>query len=382
MLYCVCCVVSVVLCCLQPSDGYDVDMFLTVEGDGEPGRDNFDYESMNWGSNVDQIRIEPGMKHFCLSCTMYIAVSGFHAGHYSITAVSQGITQLQMGYAVGGHSNTDALQYYTVRNSDPFAVLSFTLTSISGDADLYITSFLETADGNGDADLVLPTRTVYTWHAVYYGDDSLTIDYTDPHFCSACIYIVGIYGYRNSTFTLLVTEKEDSVVRLVPNRPQVASLADLGEIRYFTAQLSSSAEDITFSLTPLDTGYADMYVQQYNISYYESQVIAGTLQLPDPHYSNTYIGSFVVAVVVVVVVAMNALNFISFEMMSFLFSNSLATTFYDETNMIYIPGPHRERTVFIVAVFALSSVRFSIVATLSQFPITLQVKSNSNLLLI
>jgi hypothetical protein len=104
-----------------------------------------------------------------------------------------------------------------------------------------------------------------------------------------------VYGYRNASFTLLVTESEDTVIRLVTNRPQIASLSDLGEIRYFSTSLHTSADDLTFSLTALDTGFADMYVQQYNQSYYEACIRNNNLKLPNPHDSSTYIGECIYA---------------------------------------------------------------------------------------
>jgi hypothetical protein len=264
-------------------------LYLTIEDHGEPGRDHYDLESVNWGSNMDQITIQPGSQFYCVSCTMYLAVWGYYEGVYSIAATSTGLTQLQIGRAAGGHSSTNSFQYYTFYNSDPFGKISIALTSITGDADLYVTTYKASSDGSSSA--TLPTHSVYTWHAIYFGNDILNIDYTDAKFCSSCVYVIGVYGYRNTTFTLLVTESEDTVVRLVTNRPQIASLGDLGDIRYFSTSLHTSADDITFSLTPLDTGYADMYVQVYNQTYYEACVAHGNLKLPDPHDRRTYLGA-------------------------------------------------------------------------------------------
>lgn len=270
--------------CLQPTDDQDVDLFLTTEDHGEPGRDHNDMESVNWGSNVDQIQIQPSSSIFCQSCTFYLSVWGFYSAHYTLTASSTGITQLQMGRAQGGHSDTNAFQYYTIYMDDPFGILSLVVTSITGDADLYINTY------KTGSTMTLPTREHNTWHAVYYGSDIIRIDYTDPNFCSECVYIVGVYGYRNASFTVMATDTTDTVIRLVTNRPQIASLPSAGNIGYFTATLRTSAEDITFSLTSLDTGYADMYVQAYNSTYYTQCVLNGQLPLPDPNNPRSYLG--------------------------------------------------------------------------------------------
>jgi hypothetical protein len=284
---------AVILFTLTPTNDEDVDLFLNSENHGEPGRDHYDLSSVNWGSNIDQISIQPGSAFYCISCTLFLSVWGYRAAQFSLVASSQGMTQLQMGRATGGHTGTNSFLYYTAYNGDAFGKITIVLTSLSGDADLYVSTFAANPEGSGD--VALPTREHYDWHAIYYGDDIITIDYTDEKFCSACVYVIGVYGYRNASFTLLVTESEDTVIRLVTNRPQIASLSDLGEIRYFSTSLHTSADDLTFSLTALDTGFADMYVQQYNQSYYEACIRNNNLKLPNPHDSSTYIGECIYA---------------------------------------------------------------------------------------
>ena len=43
---------------------------------------------------------------------------------------------------------------------------------------------------------VFPTSYRYTWRSAHVGDDTVVIDYTAPHYCSDCYYVVGVYGYR------------------------------------------------------------------------------------------------------------------------------------------------------------------------------------------
>lgn len=327
--------------CVQPSSSTDVDLYVQFEGGGEPGKDNYAYKSNSWGSVVDQVKVSSGMEHFCLSCTVYVAVYGYSTGGYTITATSQGLPMLQSGHATGDHIDTSAYSYYTFYNPDRFGVVSVILTMVYGDADLYISTY-STAPGvtlfGGRNSLPMPTRESSTWHSLHFGDDSIAIDYLDPDFCYDCVYIVGVYGYRNSSFTLLVTEKQDTVIKMANNRPQTMNVTVNG-LKYFSAQTTSSADDMTFTLTPLDTGFADIYVQAFNVSFYTAAMAAGTLHLPQPGQPSTY----------------------------------LYSTQGSESNFVRIPGPHEVSTVFVVCVKALSQIRFSIVAKTSQIPILIQV---------
>jgi hypothetical protein len=115
-------------------------------------------------------------------------------------------------------------------------------------------------------------------------------------------------------------------------------------VQFFSAQLTSSADVISFTVNSLDSGTVNMYVQQYNLTYYASQTSAsigstGALLLPDPHNSNSY----------------------------------MATTANQQTNILTLSGPHAVATVFVLAVVALSDVRFTVVAITSQQPVILQV---------
>jgi hypothetical protein len=120
---------------------------------------------------------------------------------------------------------------------------------ISGDADLYITTRLKT-----DTTVTLPSKTVYKWRSMNTAADSLSISYEDPKFCFDCEYIIGVEGFRNSTYTLLATANKASVVRLSASRPQTMSIDESGGVQYFSTAFLSSVADMTVSLTPLNTG--------------------------------------------------------------------------------------------------------------------------------
>lgn len=63
--------------------------------------------------------------------------------------------------------------------------------------------------------MVLPTMQSATWRSMHYGNDSVQIEYDDPNFCSDCTYVVGVFGYMNSTYTILVSTSLNQVIRLM-----------------------------------------------------------------------------------------------------------------------------------------------------------------------
>lgn len=162
----------------------------------------------------------------------------------------------------------------------------------------------------------LPTNTNYMWRSLYVGSDVISFDYTDSRFCVDCDYIIGVYGYSNATFTLMVTDQEDGIIKLAQNRPQIASIAARNGMLFFSVVISSSQADMTVSLTSLDTGYADMYVQVYDATVFNSAAGGDSYVLPDPDVPNSY----------------------------------KYTTHGTEDDHVFIPGPHPKESLLVVAV--------------------------------
>jgi hypothetical protein len=177
---------------------------------------------------------------------------------------------IPIGRVVRGAVEKKAYRYYTFHISDSLAHIAISLTLERGDGDLYVNTFkadssdavssgnggrevhgetrevgsvrpvfsrdrdsLDSSDGSFtqaiplslSSSLTLPTMDSYIWKSIHFGDDTVQISYDDPHFCYDCDYIVGVYGYKNSTFSLLVTASDDAVAQLLPNHPLEVSLS-------------------------------------------------------------------------------------------------------------------------------------------------------------
>jgi hypothetical protein len=144
----------------------------------------------------------------------------------------------------------------------------------------------------------------------------VSVTYEDAHYCTGCDYIVGVYGYHNSTYTLLATDTEDSIIKLVQNRPQVAAIGARDGTLFFSSVISSSAADMTVSLTSLGTGIADLYVQIYNASTFDSPAGGDLYRLPDANVRSTY----------------------------------KYTTAGSEDDHVFIPGPHWQESIVVILV--------------------------------
>jgi hypothetical protein len=142
------------------------------------------------------------------------------------------------------------------------------------------------------------------------------VTYEDPHYCTDCDYVIGVYGYHNSTYTLMVTDQEDAIIKLVQNRPQIAAIGKKDGTLYFSAVISSSASDMTVTLTSLGTGFADLYVAVYNASTFYSPAGGDVYRLPDPNVPSSY----------------------------------KYTTAGTEDDHVYIKGPHWQETIVVILV--------------------------------
>lgn len=266
---------------MTPTSGGDADMFIVLRPDGgEPGRNNADYKTSQGSGQVDEIRLTPNSMYYCMHCTAYIAVFGFTASSFSIVATTDNMIGLVGGLSSGGSVREDEYRYYSVYNADPMANVVITLTSDSGDPDMYVTAYVPSKDGSSAA-FTLPTTRSFTWRSFNNGGDDVTVSYDMDQFCFDCYYIVGIYGSRsNATYHVQVTTQESPITTLVPNRPQVA-VAHGMMIKHFRVTETTSTEDMTIAVTALGSGSVYLYFQAYNASKYKGEV-------PDPYHPSTY----------------------------------------------------------------------------------------------
>eukprot|EP01084_Bolivina_argentea_P203713 347868_1 len=144
----------------------------------------------------------------------YIGVYSQILSYYSITAtLSEDILLLQDGQSISGEISAEHYDYYQIQIHDMTKDFTVSLTSFSGDSDLYIA--LNDATGS-----VRPTRTStgHTWASNAFGSDLITISHDDPRSCNAsstieCTYIIGIYGYISSLYSITASTEQTIVLQ-------------------------------------------------------------------------------------------------------------------------------------------------------------------------
>jgi hypothetical protein len=319
---------------LTPTGGSDVDLYMTVAANDsvatEPGRTNYDFKSTSWSDVIEHIEFSATMPKYCYDCVIYLAAYGYAEGSFTLQASSTGVLSLQDNVAVAGVISKNSFNYYSYFNADPYAEMTIMLTSISGDADLYITR-----RRNSDTKFNMPSTSNFIWRSMFYGSDSVTIAYDDQNFCTDCEFIIGVTGYTNATFTLTTRSKTASIIRLRPSRPQNAAL-EVGSRMYFSSEIPTTTSDVMISATSVSTGYVDIYVRLTNAS----ALATGRPVLPDPAVPSSFTYS----------------------------------TRWSEDNHVFIPGPRNEQNaVAIITVVALNNVRFVVMAATSDHPAMLQL---------
>ena len=236
---------------LTPLDSSDPDMYISA---GEPPtRDASHWQALSFRG--DTIVLMPDDPHYCTGCTYYILIYGFSATQYSISARLLGsygtVATLQQGVPARGVVAASQYLWYQVPVEQLNATVVLTLTPFSGDADMYA-SFVRHR----------PSKTFYNFSSTASGThkDVLRISPADAHFCHAlpCRLYVAVYGYRNSSYSLVATQREATRIHLVDGQAQGGSL-EAGSWEYYTFSVTSRLKAFTISVDP-QFGDPDLYV--------------------------------------------------------------------------------------------------------------------------
>lgn len=133
---------------------YNGRAYLFVSTTEKPDRTKpSTYQRSSFEDSLQSITFAAGDTDFCTKCTYYVMVTGAaNETSYSILgATSNSITSLQDGIPLYSQVSTKEWQYYTFKLDNEKADLQISLTPLSGDPDLYISTEIEH-----------PTETNYT----------------------------------------------------------------------------------------------------------------------------------------------------------------------------------------------------------------------------
>jgi len=247
---------------LTPLTG-DVDMY--VAKDQPPTKDsNPTWKAENGGYDV--LVIPSNDPKYVREAIMYIGVLGANgesSSLFTITAyVQSSSTALQL---LDGQPQIMTVlqdQYnqfeYEFNDNGTFSV---TLSSISGDPDLYINSNTQ-----------LPDRYLYQWTSGFDTIDQVQIKPTDEHYKPYNKYKISVFGYRDSTYLISATKHTTNSI-LAEGVLQGGRL-DENEFGYYQFTITDRY-DLSITVLPIEGGGdPDLF-------------ISTTVKRPD-YYSSTW----------------------------------------------------------------------------------------------
>jgi hypothetical protein len=203
---------------LTPLSG-DPDLFVSAKT-MRPLMDNFTWRSSAYGADTLTIAPISQPSVACTDCIYYIGVYGYQASSFSIIATLANVMiRLTEGHGISDRVESKTWNYYAFSNyyRDTHD-LKVIVTPSSGDSAVYIT-----------LDSTEPTELNYAFTTGSLGDgqDVIEIRSDDPSYAPClvgdCMIVVGVYGYTDSEFNILVASSMTST-QLSFGLPQLGSL--------------------------------------------------------------------------------------------------------------------------------------------------------------
>ena len=226
----------------------DPDLFVNVGGDATPTVNIHQYASVS-SSGRDGLLL-PG-DDLCTQCWVRMAVFGYSPAEFVISATtSQGYRTLQDGVPVRDHVEQNDYMYFKYLLTETTQTLNVVLTTLSGDADLYV-SMVHQHPG---------TTTMFnqTWFSLYNAQfDAVAI----PNAATG-LYYIGVRGHRNSTFTIVAhasAPDEAEMVQLVMGQPQMGAIYTAETFAYYVVKMTDRASTLTVAATPF-SGQIGVYI--------------------------------------------------------------------------------------------------------------------------
>jgi len=214
------------------------DVFVTRNANDLPSRDNYEWRHLE---NTDALITiddpEPGRYFIGVSCKW--------ASHFTVTvSLDDTMIELQDGQGFSSTLGKDMWQYFTFPVTAKRDI-EFWITQMNGDPDLYVSV--------GEK----PTTDTATWAAMNFGSDAIEISEDDPDACGDCTYIIGVFAFTESSFTL--NAEYEAVTQLNLGSPTHGTM--VGNMKKFYSFFvpDDTATTIAISVT-ITSGDLELYV--------------------------------------------------------------------------------------------------------------------------
>lgn len=217
---------------LVPTSG-DSDIFVLV--DAPPGvhasAANYTFVSQSYGGE-DVVHVGPFSHPYKTKTRLGITVRGYTASEYTILYSSSNVlSRLLDGVAQFGTVSQNEYRYYRIAVDHTGDALTVSTSDFSGDVELYVA--VQEAGGKS----TWPTRQNFTWASQAFGDDIVTVA-NAISYCpdelqqTGCNFIIGVFGWQDSTYAITATTSATVVTRLADGVPTHGT-AKVNEYRYF-----------------------------------------------------------------------------------------------------------------------------------------------------
>lgn len=214
----------------------------------------------------ESIQISKGNPYWCTRCSYVVGIYGHTESNFTVAVASTNhVLRLQLSVPHRDYVNAEEHRYFTFTLTEPHQDVIISLTSFTGDADLFVTAcgVIWPHTSNAATCNMKPTNRSATWAAMTYGSETLVIPYGSPKSCvpsesNPCRYYIAVYGFTASSFSIMASLHSDVPVVLVSGVPQAGHVnASVENIYQLDAPRGHSLINIV--VTPA-YGDPDMYV--------------------------------------------------------------------------------------------------------------------------
>jgi hypothetical protein len=215
----------------------DPDVYVSATK--RPTRLSYDWSSSL--STLDYVTIGSDNPAYKPNNKYMIAVYGWKKSLYTITATKQySITTLTEGVAHGGKLKQNSFSYFKFTLTSPRSV-TFTVTPlvVEGDPDLLISTAT-----------TRPDYSTAMWRQEKVGQDTITIEKTDPKWTMG-VYYIAVKAFRKDLTYQIIGLSETSNIVLTDGNIQSAQITAPNTYKYFRFYHGFSANAIIFTATPM-----------------------------------------------------------------------------------------------------------------------------------
>ena len=174
---------------------------------------------------------------------------------YQVMAASfEATIPLQNGVSFTATTERHMWEYYSIPVTSTGYDLHIVCTTITGDPDLYVSTQVTHPNAS---------ESWHEWHSNQWLDDSIFIENAE-----VATYYIGVYGYTNSTYTMVasisshVPDSINDLVHLVDGQPQTGVVEE-NQLRYYSFEIAAGVqhESVTFTVTKV-FGDPDIYISR------------------------------------------------------------------------------------------------------------------------